>query len=493
MSLSRRSLLTGVGALAAAAVITPEQAFAAAANSGDWTIAFEDVEKDIEPAAMRLVHGRPPAGLRGVLYRNGPAKFRRPGGSATHWFDGDGMVRRFAIEDGRAVLSARFADTPKRRVESEAGAMLIGGFGTPAAPRARVMSNDDANAANTSVLARGGKLWALWEGGSAWAMDPASLESLGPVTLRPDLKAMPFSAHPRYEPDGRVWNFGLWGKRAIIWRLSPTAELEAAEVLDLDRASYFHDFTATERHIILVLQPWVREGNGASYAESLRWRPELGTRVLVLDKADLTQRRVFELPAFSYFHLGDAWEERDGTIRFDVCAYQNPEFGLEGARGLLLGKLDRSPPGVLAQIALGPDGAGRYAPSSAVAEFPKSDPRFAGRPRSLTFHVGGERDRTGLTPLSNILASTNLRTGVMDAHDFGLRHLVEEPIFVPRPGSDREGDGWLLATSINLDAKATDLHVLDASRISAGPLATWRAPTVMPATFHGAFVQGGAK
>src|SRR5690606_20885166 len=117
----------------------------------------------LAPSAMRLIHGRPPAGLEGALYRNGPAKFRRPGRSAAHWFDGDGLVRRFRISDGRAELTARFVDTPKRRQEARLDAMVMPGFGTVGDPRAQIGSPDDANAANTSVLMAGDALWALWE------------------------------------------------------------------------------------------------------------------------------------------------------------------------------------------------------------------------------------------------------------------------------------------------------------------------------------------
>jgi carotenoid cleavage dioxygenase-like enzyme len=51
----------------------------------------------------------------------------------------------------------------------------------------------------------GDKIWALWENGSPMAMDAETLESEGFVTLKPDLKGMPFSAHPRIEADGRIW------------------------------------------------------------------------------------------------------------------------------------------------------------------------------------------------------------------------------------------------------------------------------------------------
>jgi len=484
MNLSRRSILTGGAAFAAAALANPDAAMAARAN---WTLGFADVEADIAPRPMRLVRGRAPEGLAGVVYRNGPAKFRRPGGAVTHWFDGDGLIRRFQVDGRDASLAARFADTPKRRQEEAAGAMIMPGFGSAPDPRARITSNDDVNAANTSVLAAGGKLWALWEGGSPYAMDPATLEPQGFVTLRPDLRAMPFSAHPRYEPDGRIWNFGLNGARAIVWRLSAAGELEAADLIDLGRASYFHDFTATERHLVIVLQPWVRERFSLPVVDGMAWKPQDGTRVVVLDKDDLSRRRVFELPAFAFFHLGDAWEETDGTIRFDVCAYDNPMFGMDGARDLLLGKLDGSPPAVLARVALSPDGRGRYEPTSTLAEFPKADPRFAGRARTLSFHTWGLAARRGLTSSPQGIAASNHRTGRVDHFDFGVRHLVEEPLFAPRPGSSAEGDGWLLATSLNLDAGVTELHAFDARRIADGPLATWRADVALPLTFHGAF------
>jgi len=66
--------------------------------------------------------------LRGSLFRNGPAKFHRPGGSVGHWFDGDGMVRRFTIQDGRASLAARFVDTRKRRADIAADAVVTAGI-----------------------------------------------------------------------------------------------------------------------------------------------------------------------------------------------------------------------------------------------------------------------------------------------------------------------------------------------------------------------------
>ncbi len=485
---SRRSFLMGAAALSAA-VATPEVTRAAAAlkvfaDKADWALATRDIEGDVPRQALRLIHGRAPEGLSGVLYRNGPGRFRRPGGSVSHWFDGDGLLRAFRLEDGRATLEARFADTPKRRIETELDAVVTPGFGTRGDARAQLGSNDAANAANTGVLAAADTVWALWEGGSPLAMDAGDLSTRGFVTLRDDLKGMPFQAHPRHAPDGSIWNVGTSGDQVVVWRLNPDRSLNMAEVVRLPRASYMHDFTATDRHLILVLQPWVFEGaRVAPFISSLAWRPEQGTQVLVLDKDDLSNRRLYDLPAFFHFHLGDAWAEADGTIRFDVAASADPRFAVDGARVLVEQTGDvPGDPARLALVTLRPDGRAEMITSEAVGEFPKGDPRRAGLKRSLTVHTTGE---TRGRPLPTGLAVQNWDTGRSAAFRFGEHQVMEETVFAPKPGATGERDAWLIGPSVNLREGRTELHVFDAAHVEDGPVATWAADVALPAGFHG--------
>lgn len=483
MTPSRRSFLMGAAALSAA-VVTPDAVRAAQALSqaNDWSLVTGDVEADVAPRALTLTHGRAPAGLEGALYRNGPAKFRRPGGSAEHWFDGDGLIRRFRIRDGQAELAARFADTPKRRQEARLDVMVMPGFGTNADPRAEIGSADDASAANTSILFAGDDLWALWEAGSPLAMDPETLETKGFVTLRPDLKGMPFLAHPRVEPDGRIWNLGMNNDQAVVWRLSPDGALEDAQVVRLPRASYIHDFTATARHLVIVLQPWVRTRDVMPFSAGFEWLPDMGTQVVVLDKADLSQRRVFELPAFGFFHLGDAWEEADGTIRFDVAAHEDMAFAASGARDVVNGVPLGGRPARLALVTLGADGRASLQSTGVVAEFPRGDARRAGLKRRFTLHTAGEVPER---PFANAIAVQDWDSGRSRMFDFGDDHVLDEMVHVPKPGATREDDAWLVGPSINLRAGVSELHVLDMARIEDGPVATWRGDVALPAGFHG--------
>lgn len=480
---NRRHFMAAGFAIAAAAIITPDRALAGAAPAG-WALGVADVEADIPLERMRLVHGRAPAGLSGTLYRNGPAKFRRAGGSSGHWFDGDGLMRRFHLADGQATLNARFADTPKRRLETKLDAIVIPGFGTKMSPGAQMSGPDDANAANTSVMLAGGELLALWEGGSPVRMDPQTLETRGFKTYRTDLKQMPFLAHPRIAPDGTVWNLGGGGETAALWKLNSAGSLAKFELIKLPRASYFHDFTATARHIVIVLQPWVQDGFALPLSTAMQWRPELGTQVLVIDKDDLTKRRIFELPTFSFFHLGDAWEESDGTIRFDGALDADPTFGQTSASALLRGEYVRSPRPMLTQVALRPTGRAELLPARIVAEFPTSDPRRAGLPRRVTTHVTNYRDG----PFPHAVAQWDWHTGQDTVFDFGADQLVEE--FVTYATGDKETNGWLIGTTLNLKQRATELHIIDAAHIASGPVATWRTSVPLPLTFHGRFVAG---
>ena len=79
--MNRRDILAGAAGLGLS-LLAPETVMAARAAKigGDWSLGFQDLEADVARAPMRRLHGRGPAGLSGTLFRNGPAKFRRPGG-----------------------------------------------------------------------------------------------------------------------------------------------------------------------------------------------------------------------------------------------------------------------------------------------------------------------------------------------------------------------------------------------------------------------------
>ncbi|WP_457356585.1 carotenoid oxygenase family protein [Roseateles sp. P5_D6] len=439
--------------------------------------------------ASAVVEGRLPAALRGRYFRNGPGLMQRAGQRYHHWFDGDGLVQSWTLQDGRASHRARFVQTTKFRAEQEAGRFLLPAFGTAIKAELPVRGPDSVNVANTSVLMQGDCLYALWEGGSAYELDPATLATRGVKTWAPELRGMPFSAHPKVEPDGTVWNFGTANGRLAVYQLDAAGTVRRHALLDVQAPAMLHDFAVSQRHLVFLLAPITMDmaavRAGASMVDAMRWAGEQPTRVLVVDKADFSKQRSFEMPAVQVFHFGNAWD--DGRmLRLDyVQSTPLPEFNA-GARQIMRGERtarDVSTPRVL-QIDLA-SGRLNIAARDEAVEFPVVDPRVVARRHRFVWYptaidIGARWGFNGLMRL-------DIDSGARERFNFGNDTVVEEHVLVPRPGSTREGEGWLVGMGYDIQRRRSFFSVFDAMRLANGPLARAWLPYAVPYGFHGKF------
>lgn len=69
----------------------------------------------------------------------------------------------------------------------------------------------------------------------------------------------------------------------------------------------------------------------------------------------------------------------------------------------------------------------------------------------------------------------------------GKTHLVQEPVFIPRPGEKREGDGWVMCLVNNYGTMSSELHIVD-TRDFAKPQAVIYLPVRLRAGLHGNWV-----
>lgn len=494
------SLSISAGALAAAAL--PRTAALAGAPVDDWAAAFDAALADNpwllgwkgdgaeRDAPSLAVTGRLPDGLAGALYRNGPGRQVVGGLRYRHWFDGDGMVHRWGLSADGATYRGRFVRTRKFVAEERAGRPLAPAFGTVPEGVAAVMASGAMNVANTSVLPLGGRLLALWEGGAPYALDPATLETAGEHAFRPDLAGLPFSAHPKVEPDGTVWNFGssFEDGRLLVWRLGPDGALRDLGFLSERFRGMLHDFAVTERHLVFVLPPLTidpMDWRGGSFLDAHRWDGTAPMRVVAVEKADLARQRMWELPAGFGFHTGNAWEDTDGTIRFDMALAADARIVQSAFRAVMRGERLDVPPPRETLITLRPDGRAETALlGPEPAEFPRVDPRAVGRRNRALFHLA----HPATSPWLTVVVRRDRETGAEDRFDYGPMTAAEEHVFVPRPGSVAEGDGWLVGTVLDVAKRRTGLSVLDARRLADGPVAQAWLDVALPLGFHGAFV-----
>ncbi|MFC4818935.1 carotenoid oxygenase family protein [Dokdonella ginsengisoli] len=470
------------------AVASDSTRFAQALAKEPWLAGWKDVAAESLGPTVATLEGRWPKELAGTLYRNGPARFERAGFRYRHWFDGDGMLHAWRCANGRVEHRARMVATSKYVREQAAGRFLLPAAGTTIDDALPIRNNDDVNTANTAVIRFGGRVFALWEGGSAIEVDADELRTIGPVAWREDLVAAPFSAHPLLDRDGSLWNFGsldlLGGSGLLLWHLGADGKPIRVATLPSEGHGYLHAFAMTARHLVFVLTPYRIEEGRAAFFERLRFTPERPCRIAVVPKDALDAPRWFEADFAAVYHFADAWE-RGGEIfvraarHADVEAMRSPmAAAMRGERGDGATRTD------LATLRLDTaTGRARWEAGGVRGlEFPVFDTRHAAASAARVYaplHL----DR-GSPYFDAVAAIDGERTAI---HRYGAGVLAEEHRFVPKPGRRRTGEGWLLGTLLDTRRGRSGLAVFDAERVADGPLAQAWLPYTFPLGFHGWF------
>jgi carotenoid cleavage dioxygenase len=489
----RRFLASGLGLGAAAATglaradaQTWQRFHAALAREPALAVYADTVGSQ---AGQATLSGRLPADLQGSFYRNGPGRFELGGERYHHWFDGDGFAQRWSIAGGRVTHQGRFVETRRYLDETQAGQFLYPSFGTHVARRG-FRDNDTLNAANTNLLPFNGRVYALWEGGSATELDPDTLVTAGVKTWREDLRAMPFSAHPKLDPQGGMWNFGALpgSSRIALYQIGADGQVLRTGLIEVPRQAMVHDFAVSAKHLIFLVPPYdLQPGSDKSFAERHSWAGDGPSarplRVIVVAKDTLSVRQVFELPPQMVFHFGNAWEDGACT-RFDVVLHAGDVLAELG--GLMAGERPASLQSRSEAVQICLDYAAGRARSSRLfgpSEFPRVAPQVVGsrHRRLVLLGNGGEA----------VLSSVNLvdtDTGKVDGYRFGAGWQVEEHVLVPRRHARSETDGYLVGVAQDLRRGVGVLTVFDAARVGAGPLALARLPYRTPHCFHGNFL-----
>lgn len=494
MNLARRRVTLTLGAVGLAGT----GAARAAMPAVTWPAAMTPLRgltgADLSCDALDI-EGDWPRELRGALYRNGPALYERDGQRYRHWFDGDGMVQAFRCDGRRVSHRGRFVRTPKFNAEQAAGRFMYPAFGTAIAGAKPVRSADEVNTANTNVVQHGGRLLALWEAGSATALDAATLDTRGPITWRDDLAGMPFTAHPKVDSRGTLWAFGaLTGSEKLaLYEIDATGRLRRFALLPVPPVTMLHDFVVTERHLLFVL-PSVRfdreQARAAGYLlGGFADAPGLPQRVLAVAKSDLATVREYELPPGFVFHFGNGWDDADGTIHFDMVLHSGADVMSEAMTALMRGETAaaRSHSPRMARVALAPhSGRVRIELLPEAAEFPRVDPRRVGLRHRLLIAPVAIDSRHGFG--FNAVQRLDIDSGRTDRYVWGDEYVIEEQLLVPRGADAREGEGWLVGTGFDVRRQVSFVSAFDAQRVAAGPLAIARLPYALPLGFHGNFV-----
>jgi len=182
----------------------------------DYSCLFQSTEEQPEPINAE-VKGNLPSWLTGTMIRNGPGRFECGDSSFNHWFDGQGLLHRFHIENGHVtynnkfVRSESYADTRERKNSIH---LEFGSFIAPD-PCQNIFSRfvskffkDEVpfdNAFDT-VFTLKNKIFAAADSNIIFEIDPKTLETMRKVDYA---KEFPGKETVRQTANGKrqKWNF----------------------------------------------------------------------------------------------------------------------------------------------------------------------------------------------------------------------------------------------------------------------------------------------
>jgi carotenoid cleavage dioxygenase-like enzyme len=248
-----------------------------------------------------------------------------------------------------------------------------------------------------------------------------------------------------------------------------------------------HSFGLTERWLVLaefpfVVNPLALALSGRPYIENYRWKPELGTRFTLLDRQSGEAVGGFRSDACFAFHHVNAYEQGDQVI-VDLCAYEDAgvieDLYLDRLRQ---GKPVQSPQLTRFTLSLSDHSVSRARLSEEEIELPRIN---YGRCNERPYrYVWGNANGPGGW-LERIVKVDTHEDSALSWSEDGC--FPGEPVFVARPGAEREDDGALLSVVLDAVAETSFLLVLDAADL--GELARAHVPHHIPFGFHGQFAR----
>jgi 8'-apo-carotenoid 13,14-cleaving dioxygenase len=425
------------------------------------------------------VIGELPSDLNGRYLRNGPNPMGDVDPATHHWFIGDGMVHGIRVRDGRA-------EWYRNRYVGSAAVSAMRGEPDVDGPN----WNGFTLGPNTNVGGFAGTTWAMVEAGGC----PVELTYELETVCRNDFYGtLPggFTAHPKLDPTtgelhAMVYAWAQWFDHVQYVVVAPDGRVRRTLDIPLPGMTMLHDMSITERYAIVYDQPCTVDFDLAFAGRfPFRWNPDYGNRVGLLPREGGVDEIVWiDVPVGYAFHPLNAYDTPDGGVVIDLCNY-DVMFDRD-----ILGPFGEPRLARLERWLLDP--ARRTCSTTIIDDRPNEFPRTRGS-------VTGQHHRYGYcaSPVADLTSGWptlkhDLQTGAREVFDHGPGRAAGEPVFVSRPNSVDEDDGWIVTFVHDLATGQAEFVVLDAADFGRGYVARVPLPQRVPYGFHGNWVSDRA-
>ncbi|MEE2787118.1 MAG: carotenoid oxygenase family protein [Myxococcota bacterium] len=453
---------------------------------------YAPVQEQLTEYNLPIV-GELPIELSGVFVQNNPnPQFEPPG--AYHWFDGDGMIHGVHIEAGRATYRNRFVRTAAYEYEAQAGGPRYTGLLNPidhALPE-----GPDKNTANTDLIWHGGQMLALWWlGGVPYSVTVPDLETRGAETFGGQLPCG-VAAHSKVDPrTGELvfFDFSMYQAPFLQYGLvSSDRALIHHTVIDVGGPRFFHDIAFTENYAVFLDLPMSWDLKAMDHGRRrIRFDADTPGRFGLLSRrAQGHEIRWFEVNPCYVYHTVNAWEETNAAgqpcvvvtgCRIDNPIPTRPHHEEPTVPRLYFLRMD--PYFFRWTFNLETGGVEERRLDDVPTEFPRMNDDWLGMKSRYGYHQRLAREETLL--FDGVIKYDNDGTGATH-YEYGDTCVGGETVFVPRPGSIVEDDGYIATFVTDRGANTSELRFVDASTMTLA--ARIPLPHRVPFGFHAHWV-----
>ena len=434
------------------------------------------------------VTGEIPTDLNGVYLRNGPNPRFEPKGDY-HPFDGDGMLHSAHFDQGQLTIRNKWIRTEAWQREAESGHAEYWGI------RQTLKGREDQpikDSANTDVIGHAGAAIANWYlAGTPYAIDPITLETLGPRQSYLDALGSGMSAHCKVDQKtGDLMYFDYSDQWPYMWYgvVDKHGQMAHRTPVELPGNRLPHDMAITENYSILHDHPVYHDEEAREAGRhKVLFNSAMPSRLGVIPrKGDGESIRWFDFSGAFIYHVINAWESGDEIVMV-ACRYmpaRHPDGSFDDARtAKMIARLmmDARLWEYRMNLATG-ECSERCLDAEQNVEFPSYDAGKTGRYTQYAYLVDHDPQILRWSGVCKYDTATGERLSAWtddEAHCW-----YSEPWFAPADDQQREDHGYLVVFVWNDKAKTQELQVFDAEDLSTGPIARVHMPHRIPPGFH---------
>lgn len=488
---------------------------------GTYRIGYTNLEQE-STAVSLLTKGNIPSWLKGILFRNGPALFAKNNSWVVNAFDGLAMIHAFSINDGAVTYTNQFLKTSAYKSVQKTGKMSYAGFAQdPCASHFKWFlslfvqpgheeekKQSSIPNANVNIAQYTDRFVALTEVPLPVEFNPHTLETIGVFDYQDSLprESIHDTAHPHYDPLrkehlGYYTEFDRMSKVHVYSIKDGSTTRSILASYEVEEPSYMHSFAITPQYAILTMLPFVVNPmdllSGKPFITNFKWKPERGTKIVVIDRINNTIIGQYTTEPFFAFHTINAFEKNNDEIVLDIASYSQPASDINDTLASLLAPqpIKHSPGHPLAEpeshegetgtltryiINLKQSTISSKLLSQERIELPRINYDYNGHEYTYVYAYAQSKGST----LSDKLIKINVQTG--DVLEWKEAHCFPgEPVFIAKPEAAAEDDGVVLTVVLDAAKNSSFLLVLDATTFSE--IARAQTPHHIPFGFHGLF------